>query len=173
MSSAAFAQETQPKDPYIEVTGKAELEIEPNEIYLLIRLKEFEENRQKTTLEQLDKDFQSAMKETGVDRSRILLADVGTNLGRIARRDKDAFRSKSYQIKFTSAAELEKVVEKLEPVKVDFADITRLSHSDIDKLNADLKVKATLLVVGYSTPNITTSFDCQLAVYGNVTGTDG
>src|SRR5205085_9148054 len=86
--------------------------------------------------------LQNAMKSAGKDKNRILLADVGTNLGRIGRRDKDAFRSKSYQIKRTSGGELEKVVEKLEPVKVEFADITRLSHSDIEKINQDLKVKA-------------------------------
>src|SRR6185436_6758223 len=102
---SSFAQEQSPKDPYIEVTGRAEIEVEPNEIYLLVRLKEFEENRQKTSLEQLDKDYQNAMKAAGIDKSRILLADAGSNLGRIGKKDKDAFRSKSYQIKLTSAAE--------------------------------------------------------------------
>ena len=62
ISASAFAQEPQPRDPFIEVTGRAEIEVEPNEIYLLVRLKEFEENRQKTSLEQLDKDFLNAMK---------------------------------------------------------------------------------------------------------------
>jgi hypothetical protein len=139
---ASFAQEPQPKEPFIEVTGRADTEVEPNEIYLLIRLKEFEENRQKTSLEQLDKDFQNAMKGAGIDKSRILLADAGSNLGRIGKKDKDAFRSKAYQIKLTSATELEKVVEKLEPVQVELADVTRLSHSDIEKINQELKVKA-------------------------------
>ena len=38
---------------------------------------------------------------------------------------------------------------------------------------ADLKVKASLPGVGYSTPNITTSFDSRLLVHGTVTGADG
>ncbi len=139
---SSFAQEQPPKDPYIEVTGRAEIEVEPNEIYLLIRLREFEENRQKTSLEQLDKDFQNAIKAAGIDKSRVLLADAGSNLGKIGKKDKDAFRSKSYQIKLTSAPELEKVIEKLEPVQVDLADITRLGHSDLEKINQELKVKA-------------------------------
>lgn len=142
IAASAYAQEPQPKDPFIEVTGRADIEVEPNEIYLLIRLKEFEENRQKTTLEQLDKDFLNAMKSAGIDKNRILLADAGSNLGRIGKKDKDAFRSKAYQIKLTSATELEKVIEKLEPVQVELADVTRLSHSDIEKINQDLKVKA-------------------------------
>ena len=136
------AQEAPPKDPYIEVTGRAEIEIEPNEIFLLVRLKEFEENRQKTSLEQLDKDFLNAMKQAGIDKSRIELADVGSSLDKIRRKEKDAFREKAYQVKLTTATELEKVVEKLEPVKVAYIDIIKLSHSDIEKINLDLKVKA-------------------------------
>jgi uncharacterized protein len=127
---------------FIEVTGTAHQEIEPNEIYFTIRLKEFEENREKTTLEKLDKDFFNAVKDAGIDKKRVELADAGSQIGKLGRRDKDAFREKTYQIKLTSAAELQTFVEKLSSVKVDHADIARLSHSDLDKIKADLKVKA-------------------------------
>ena len=50
----ASAQEGFKGEHFIEVTGTAQEEIEPNEIYTLIRLREFEENRQKTSLEKLD-----------------------------------------------------------------------------------------------------------------------
>src|SRR4051812_43017125 len=103
---AAFAQnETFKGEHFIEVTGVAQQEIEPNEIYVIVRLKEFEENREKTTLEKLDKDFSNALKEAGIDRKRLELADAGSSIGKIGKRDKDAFRQKTYQIKLTSAAE--------------------------------------------------------------------
>jgi uncharacterized protein len=127
---------------FIEVTGTANLEIEPNEIYTLIRLKEFEENRQKTSLEKLDADFQNALKQAGIDRKRLELADVGSRLDKFGKKEKDAFREKTYQIKLTSAAELEKLLEKLEAVKVDFLDIVKLHHTDYDKIKTDLKIKA-------------------------------
>jgi uncharacterized protein YggE len=138
-----FAQnETFKGEHFIEVTGTAQQEIEPNEIYTIVRLKEFEENRQKVGLEKLDKDFLNALKEAGIDRKRAELADAGSQIGKIGKRDKDAFREKTYQIKLTSAAELEKFLEKIEPVKVDFFDITKLSHSDLEKIKMELKVKA-------------------------------
>jgi len=139
---AVSAQEVFKGEHFIEVTGTAQTEIEPNEIYTTIRLREFEENRQKVTLEKLDKDFFNAIKEAGIDRKRVELADAGSKLDKLGKKEKDAFRDKTYQIKLTSAAELEKLIEKLEPVKVDFFDITKLSHSDLDKLKIDLKVKA-------------------------------
>jgi len=136
------AQDVFKGEHFIEVTGTAQTEIEPNEIYVLIRLREFEENRQKTALEKIDKDFFTALKEADIDRKRIELADVGSKLDKLGKKEKDAFREKTYQLKLTSGAELEKFLEKLEPVKVDLVDITKLSHSDLDKLKIELKVKA-------------------------------
>lgn len=136
------AQETFKGEHFIEVTGTADQEIEPNEIYVLVRLKEFEENRQKTSLEKIEKDFYNAMKEAGIDRKRIELADVGSDLEKFRRKDKEAFREKTFQIKLTSGAELGKFIDKLSAVKVDSVDVTRLHHSDYEKIKLDLKVQA-------------------------------
>lgn len=136
------AQETFKGEHFIEVSGTALQEIEPNEIYITIRLREFEENRQKTSLEKIDKDFLNALKEAGIDRKRLELASAGSRLDKLGKKEKDAFREKSYQLKLISAAELEKFLEKLEPAKVDYVSITQLGHSDLEKIKMDLKVKA-------------------------------
>jgi uncharacterized protein len=138
----AQAQEVAKGEHFIEVTGTAQQEIEPNEIYVTIRLKEFEENRQKTNLEKIDADFMTALKNAAIDRKRLELADAGSRLDKFGKKEKDAFREKTYQLKLTSAAELEKFLEKLEPVKVDYVDVTRLHHADLEKLKLELKVKA-------------------------------
>lgn len=136
------AQDVFKGEHFIEVTGNAQTEIEPNEIDVQIRLREFEENKKKTALESIDKDFFNALKEAGIDRKRVELADAGSKLDKLGKKDKDAFREKTYQIKLTSGAELEKFLEKLEPVKTDLVDIVRISHSDLPKLKLDLKIKA-------------------------------
>ena len=130
------------KEHFIEVTGTAYREIEPNEIYVMIRLREFEENRQKTSLEKIEKEFYNALKEAGIDRKRVELADVGSDLEKFRRKDKEAFREKTFQLKLISAAELEKFIEKLALVKIDSVDITRLHHSDFEKIKLELKVEA-------------------------------
>jgi uncharacterized protein len=134
--------ETFKGEHFIEVTGTAHQEIEPNEIYTQIRLREFEENKQKTNLEKLDTDFLNALKNAGIDKKRLELADIGSKLDKLGKRDKDAFRQKTYQLKLTSAGELEKLLTALEPVKVDFVNITRLHHTDYEKLKLELKTKA-------------------------------
>lgn len=143
LPALAFSQnETFKGEHFIEVTGSAQQEIEPNEIYTLIRLREFEENKQKIGLEKLDADFMKALKEAGIDKKRLELADAGSRLDKFGKREKDAFREKAYQLKLTSATELEKFLEKLEPVKVSQVAITRLHHSDYEKLKVELKMKA-------------------------------
>lgn len=136
------AQDTFKGEHFIEVTGTAQQEIEPNEIYITVRLREFEENRQKTNLEKIDKDFLNALKEAGIDRKRLELASAGSKLDKLGKKEKDAFREKSYLLNLTSATELEKFLEKLEPVKVDYVAITQLGHSDLEKIKMELKVKA-------------------------------
>lgn len=136
------AQDVFKGEHFIEVTGNAQTEIEPNEIDVQVRLREFEENKKKTALESIDKDFFNALKEAGIDRKRAELADAGSKLDKLGKKDKDAFREKTYLIKLISGAELEKFLEKLEPVKTDLVDIVRISHSDLPKLKLDLKIKA-------------------------------
>jgi uncharacterized protein YggE len=136
------AQEIAERKSFIEVSGKAEQEIEPNEIYVTVRLREFEENKQKVALEKIDADFLAALKNAGIERTRLELSDAGANLGKLGKKDKDAFREKTYQVKLTSAAELEKLIAKMDWVKVDYADVTRIHHSDLEKMKMELKVKA-------------------------------
>jgi uncharacterized protein YggE len=141
-SLTSFGQEVFKGEHFIEVTGSSEMEVEPNEIFLYVRLREFEENRAKVSLEKLDQEFLQAVKAANIDRKNLTIADAGSKLAKIRRKDKDAFREKSYEIKLTSAAELEKFLEKIEPVKVDQLDLTKLDHSDMEKFKIDLKVKA-------------------------------
>jgi len=141
-SMSAYAQEVFKGEHFIEVTGTAETEIDPNEITLNIRLREFEENKNKVSLEKIDQDFLNALKAAGIDRKRLTLADAGSRLSKLGKRDKDAFREKTYEVVLTSGAELEKFLEKLEPVKVDLVRITRVHNTDLEKHKLDLKVKA-------------------------------
>lgn len=93
-------------------------------------------------LEKLDKDFLAAVDAAGINRNQVSLADAGVQLGRLRWRQKDTFREKTYQVKLTSASQLEAFISKIESVKIEFADVIRLSHSDLQKMKLELKIKA-------------------------------
>ena len=142
ISASSFGQEVFKGEHFIEVTGSSEMDVEPNEIFLFIKLREFEENRAKISLEKLDQEFLQAIKAANIDRKNLTIADAGSNLAKIRRKDKDAFREKSYELKLNNAASLERFLEKIEPVKIYQLDLTRLHHTDMEKFKIDLKVQA-------------------------------
>ena len=142
LSTQLFAQDPIKGEHFIEVTGTADMEIEPDEIVLFIKLKEFENNRQKIALEKIDQEFLQALKAANIDSKKLALSGVGSTLAYVGKHDNDAFREKSYQLILTSAAELERFVEKLQPVKVNQAYISRLRHTNMEKFKLDLKIKA-------------------------------
>lgn len=138
----ATGQEIFKDEHFIEVTGSAEIEIEPNIIVLFIKLKEFEQNREKVDLEKIDQGFLNALKTAGIDRKKLSLAGGGGSVEQIGKRDSDAFREKSYQLELESATALEKLIASLEDVPVYQSYITRLDHSNMERFKIDLKVKA-------------------------------
>ncbi len=130
------------REPFIEVSGTAEMEIDPNEIVLWIRLKEFEENKNKVQLEKIDQRFLNALKEAGIDKKRLTLAGAGSTLSKVTKRDKEAFREKTYELTLSSSAELEKFLASSEPVEIDNMRIVRVDHTDIGKFKLEVKAKA-------------------------------
>lgn len=129
-------------EPFIEVSGTAETEIDPNEITLWIRIREFEENKSKVQLEKLDQQFLAALKSAGIDKKRLVLADAGSTLSKLGKRDKDAFREKTYELVLNSSAEVQSLIKNLEPVKVDMVRVVRVHHSSLESFKLDVKVKA-------------------------------
>lgn len=142
LTTITFAQEGFKGEHFIEVSGTARQELEPNEIYVNVQLREFEENREKVSLEKLDKEFWDAIKNASIDRKKVTIANVGSQFGKLGRKDKDAFREKTYQVILSSGAELEKLLEKVEPVKVNQITLTKITHTELEKYRLELKVKA-------------------------------
>ncbi len=130
------------KEPFIEVSGISEMEIDPNEIVLWIRLREFEENKNKVQLEKIDQRFLSALKEAGIDKKRLTIADAGSTLSKVTKRDKEAFREKTYELILTGSAELERFLASSEPVEIDLMRIVRVDHTEIEKFKLEAKIKA-------------------------------
>lgn len=127
----------------ISMTGTCEMEVTPNIIVVVFTLREFEENKQKVTLQQLETQFEQAIKKSNTALRRLTLADVGASLLKVNRREKDIFREKQIEIVFTSASELENCMQQLNDVKLGGAVIKEINHSDIDSLKQELRVRAT------------------------------
>ncbi|HPM31490.1 MAG TPA: SIMPL domain-containing protein [Chryseolinea sp.] len=127
---------------YIEVIGSAESEINPNIIVLSIRLKEYEENKTKITLDKIEKDFLEAVNKSKIEKQNIALADLTANAISQKRRDRETYSQKTYEITFSKTDEVLLLLENLKNVKIDFLDIVKLSHTEIEKYRLEIKIQA-------------------------------
>lgn len=128
--------------PYIEVTGKADLDITPNEIYLSIRIDE-QDNKAKTPLEELEKAMIRSLEEIGLDTEKNLtILDFASNFKSHLLRKTSILTAKQYQLKVHDGQTTARVFLELENLGISNIQIERVSHSQMDSLQNEVKIKA-------------------------------
>lgn len=151
LSFAAQAQ--QPvvyNDPYpktITVSGSAEMEVIPDQIYVNIELREYQKRGEaKKELEPIKEQFLQSCSQLGIADSNIsIVSYTGFNnyyWMRKRKRDPNLFASITYQVKFSGSKEMDALVEKLDDeATVNFL-ITKSSHSRMTEFRRQLKIQA-------------------------------
>ena len=83
---------------YIEVTGKGEMEITPDEIYIQIVINE-SDNKGKESLEMLEKKMLAKLQTIGIDLKKdFSVKDINSNFKNYLLKKTDIFTSKEYQL---------------------------------------------------------------------------
>lgn len=127
---------------YIEVTGKAELEVVPNEIYLKIFIDE-KDLKGKDNLEDLEKQMIKKLEGIGIDISKDLsVKDMASNFKNYWIKGKEIHSSKEYQLKVSDAKTAGAVFQELEAINISNIRIEKVDHSDIDEYKQKVKVLA-------------------------------
>lgn len=140
----AFGQtktETEQK-PFIEVTGTAEQEIIPDEIYINIVIREKYVNREKITIESQEEKLKAALKQIEVDLKNLYLSDANADYVKIKWKTKDVLTKKEFVLKVSTATTVGQVFQQLDNIEITDAYIARVNHSKIDSLRKDIKIKA-------------------------------
>lgn len=126
---------------YIEVTGKAELEIVPDMIYLKIVLSD-KDNKEKLTLPKIEEKVKNKLSEAGVDVNKDLsLKDFAGNLRPYGFKANVAL-TKEYQLIVHDARTLQKVFLELQKLGISNVSIEKLEHSKIEQYRKEVKVNA-------------------------------
>jgi len=135
----------------IEVTGSAEMEIVPNEIYMTFTLKEYlDAAKKKVKLESIKTDFLALCKDAGVADSNISISSYTGNERwdyfwyKRRRTEPNFMGSISYAIKVSSPEKLDKIVAGLNENAIDNFYISKTSHSKIEQLRKEVKTKALI-----------------------------
>lgn len=147
MSNLAYSQ--QEKNPYprtITVSGSAEMEVIPDEIYVLVDLKEYEKKGQdKVSIDKIKQDFLAQAKAVGIPDSAITIAAYdGYNGNPWLRRKKkeELMASISYQVKLKTSKQMDDLVNVLDDNATSNFAIIRTAHSRMAEYRRQLKIQA-------------------------------
>ena len=130
------------EQPYIEVTGTAEKEVIPDEIYIGIIIREKYVNKVKVTIEEQEEKLKTAVKSLGIDLTNLYLSDANADYVKIRWQKKDVLTKKDYTLKVSSAKTVGQVFQELEKLEITDASISKVSHSKIDSLRKEVRIMA-------------------------------
>lgn len=129
---------------YIEVTGKAEIEVVPNQIYLKIIIAE-KEIKGKTTIEELEKSMIRSLTEIGLDPIEdIAIKDMASNFKSYWVKNSEIQTTKEYQVLCRDANKAGEVFRELESLGISNITIERVYHSEIQELRHKVKIEAII-----------------------------
>lgn len=141
-SLAASAQTDNTYPSFIQVTGQAELEIEPNEIYIKIIIDE-STSKGKVSVTEQEKKMITELKKLRIDTEKDLkVGDMSGELQTYVLRKDKVQTSKTYILKVDSADMLGKVFKSLADININNMSISKVTRSDLAQLKARLRAEA-------------------------------
>ena len=147
MITGIAAQNPVPYPKTINVSGTAELEIIPDEIYVIVTLREYEKkNSGKKDLETVKIAFLNACRSIGLPDTAVTIASYEgfvpqSWLQRKKSKD-ELFATIAYQIKFSSSKKIDELVNKLDDDATQNFQVSHVSHSKIHEYRKQVKIQA-------------------------------
>ncbi len=129
------------KQPNISVSGKSEIEAEPDIIHLSIRLSEDKGNK-KINLEQKETLLKGILAELNIEQKNLTLSDALSQFDRNFWKKDEVKTSKIYDLKLTTAEELSKVLVACRDKEISDVRISRVDHSQKIRLMKQARIKA-------------------------------
>jgi len=127
---------------FIEVTGKAEMEIIPDEIYLKIIINE-KDLKGKQNIEEIENLMTVKLSEIGIDISKNLaIKDMVSNFRNYWLKNSKINSIKEYQLIVDNAKTAGQVFQGLESLSISNISIERVEHSEIQKFKKEVKILA-------------------------------
>ncbi|MFN8290702.1 MAG: SIMPL domain-containing protein [Chitinophagaceae bacterium] len=138
---------TNPFPKTITVSGSAEMEVIPDEIYVNISLREYQKKGEsKKQLETIKADFLKACSAAGLPDSVISIQSYSGNNNYFSLRRKarnpDLNTGITYQVKFSGSKQMDDLVDRLDDEATMAFSIVSTSHSKITEYRKQLKIEA-------------------------------
>ena len=137
------------KTKKIEVTGSAEMQVVPDQIFVDFTLQEYyNKQKSKIDIDQIQRDFLDRCTKAGITKDRIQIQNMSgfdQNNWYWRKRKKeqpDLMASTTYVIKFSNAADIDKLVNALDDNATQNMYVSKTHHSKLEEFRKEVKIKA-------------------------------
>lgn len=128
--------------PYVEVSGRAELEIVPDQIYLKVIINE-KDNKAKESLESLERKMLSTLEKIGLDLKKdVAVIDFASNFQAHWIKKTDIRTSKEYEVLAHDGKTVGQIFINLEKIGISNITVNKLDHSKMDEYRRQVKINA-------------------------------
>lgn len=148
LSFHSISQETI-KQKTINVSGIAEMEIVPDEIFIQVELREYDKKGgSKVDIDAIKTNFLKAAVSTGISENDISVQSYQGWDGNFwlykknKKKNPDLKASITYQVKLATTKKMDELVQKLDDEATQNFYIAKVSHSKIQEFKKQLKIKA-------------------------------
>ncbi|MEM9859939.1 MAG: SIMPL domain-containing protein, partial [Bacteroidota bacterium] len=136
-----FAQNQKIKS--IEVQGKAERTVTPDEIYLRITLKEYKSGGTRVTMNELESNLVNTLKRMKINRDHLTVDNIyGYNWNWKKKKAEEYLATKSFRLKLGDVKSVNTLIDQLDPEGLNSVNVAEISHSRIDEIRLELKAEA-------------------------------
>ena len=149
LSVKSFSQMETIKQKTINVSGSAEMEVVPDEIFVNVQLREYDKKGiGKVDIEEIKKGFLKAALGIGIKEADISLQNYqgyDQNYWWIRKNKKknpDMKAAITYQIKLSTTKRMDELVQQLDDEATENFFIERVSHSKLQEYKKQLKIQA-------------------------------
>jgi len=137
------------KQRTINVTGSAQLQITPDEIYVQVELREYnKKNGDKVDIETIRNQFLTAAKSMNIADTDVVVQGYSGWDGNYwwyqknKKKNPDMKAGVTYEVKVKSVDDMDKLVDKLDDEATQNFYLSRTSHSNMDSIKKQLKIQA-------------------------------
>lgn len=127
---------------YIEVQGKAEIELTPDVLYLNIRIDE-RDFKDKKSLEKKENELVSVIRAYDIDpETDLLINNMSSQFHKYLFRGNKVLKARSYQLKITDISVVSNLMIDLEKKDISNININKTEYSKIEDAKIELRVSA-------------------------------
>ncbi|HOT14436.1 MAG TPA: SIMPL domain-containing protein [Bacteroidales bacterium] len=128
--------------PYIEVTGNAEDDVEPNKVVLSLSVSENENIKKESNTVAMENKISAFLKSIGTDPANFVVDKYNTNERYTIISGKNVTIKKYYKLTILNLSLLDTIITKCSEVGMDKISIFKIENTSIDSINNILLASA-------------------------------